>query len=187
MWRSHTLRLRLHAIGPILTIVGAPPARSSAAAAAPAAGSAPRAAADPALSRAAEAAGMALPALMQLLAADRDVTVDRASGRLVYSCSGLTAPGQIHLAGGPAAAAARAARFAAAAAAAQLAQAAPQRTAAAGAGGASAAPGGPDPADLDAAFRLHSRPGAPRRILLDFNGAPLSLAGPADAEGPLWR
>jgi hypothetical protein len=34
----------------------------------------------------------------------------------------------------------------------------------------SAAPGGPDPTDLSQAFKLHSRPGAQRTILLDFTG-----------------
>jgi hypothetical protein len=36
--------------------------------------------------------------------------------------------------------------------------------------GSSVAPGGPDPTDLSRAFKLHSRPGAPRVILLDFTG-----------------
>jgi hypothetical protein len=40
----------------------------------------------------------------------------------------------------------------------------------AAAGTASASPGGPDPSDPSLAFRLHSRPGALKRILLDFDG-----------------
>ncbi|GBF92242.1 hypothetical protein Rsub_05325 [Raphidocelis subcapitata] len=41
-----------------------------------------------------------------------------------------------------------------------------------GGGGAagSAVPGGPDPVDPSMAFKLHSRPGAPKKILLDFDG-----------------
>lgn len=34
----------------------------------------------------------------------------------------------------------------------------------------SADPAGPDPIDLSITFKLHSRPGAPRIILLDFTG-----------------
>lgn len=34
----------------------------------------------------------------------------------------------------------------------------------------SATPGGDDPTDLSLAFKLHSRPGAPRVLLLDFTG-----------------
>jgi hypothetical protein len=45
---------------------------------------------------------------------------------------------------------------------------APAEAAAAGSG--SAAPGGADPVDTALAFKLHSRPGAPRTILLDFTG-----------------
>ncbi len=60
----------------------------------------------------------------------------------------------------------------------------------------SADPAGPDPADTALAFKLHSRPGAPKRILLDFDGGSwllsccrcwpvlqVSLAGAAAAAG----
>jgi hypothetical protein len=93
------------------------------------------------IDRVAAKARTTVPQLLSLLSKSADLGFGLASKRLFYACKGLAAPE------GP--------------------EPGPQ-----------AAPGdvGPipptnaDPTDLSLAFKLHSRPGAPRRIVLDFTG-----------------
>ena len=111
-----------------------------------------------------------------LFASDGDLRYDRAHGAVYYACGGLLPPG-----GGAARAhahahghshshddahsrAARRARHDAAADTESRARRPPAARAP------SAAPGGPDPIDPSQALRLHSRPGAPQRIVLNFQG-----------------
>ena len=94
--------------------------------------------------RAAKSAGMTRAQLAAEIDHDKDFGFDKKHQRMIYSCEGLAADAP----GGPDAAAAG--------------------TADAPAGSAGA--GDADPADLSLAFKLHSRPGAPRLIVLDFTG-----------------
>jgi hypothetical protein len=86
------------------------------------------------------------------------------NGKFLYACRGIMASPE------------RAAKMAEASAARDAAAA--DAAAAAAADGPLAAgvfgnsnPGDPDPTDTSLAFKLHSRPGAPRTILLDFTGS----------------
>jgi hypothetical protein len=112
-------------------------------------------------------------------------THTHAGGTTVVGSSRAAAPAAVRLLAGGAAADASAARRRAGVAAYARRPPRPPAGGSGGGGGAtielgpgpSATPGGPDPEDLSLAFKLHSRPGAPKRILLDFKGAPRGAAG----------
>ena len=94
-------------------------------------------------------AGVGVAELMHMLN-DHDIGFDKKSQRLIYACEGMAVPDGTTP---PAPASANGAL-----------------PAAAGAVAGTAAPGAADPVDLTLAFKLHSRPGAPRRLVLDFDG-----------------
>jgi hypothetical protein len=123
--------------------------------------SAARRAIGPNITGVAAAARLQPARLKQLLTSDGDLGYAPVSGALLYACRGLALDGKLGLTG-------------LSNASAPAGGSGPPRGGAAvpiaAAGTASAAPGGPDPPDPSMAFRLHSRPGAPKKILLDFDG-----------------
>ncbi|PSC76442.1 putative Chi [Micractinium conductrix] len=100
------------------------------------------------VSAVASAAGMSKAALQAELAHDKDLGYDKKSKRLLYACESLLVNGT------------------AAAASVKAHSHSHRRSLRAS----SALPGDPDPADTSLAFQLHSRPGASKIILLDFDG-----------------
>jgi hypothetical protein len=104
--------------------------------------SAARAAIGTSIAAVAQDHGVSVAELIEMLRTDNDIGFDTKHKKLVFACEGLAAPD----------AAVAAAEVAAAEAA------------------ASVGAGDPDPTDLTLAFKLHSRPGAAKKLVLDFTG-----------------
>jgi hypothetical protein len=103
------------------------------------------------LAAAASDAKMSPEAFARAVDSDPDFGYDHRRGRGLYVCEGAAVDAAAPAPSGAAPAPAGA-------------------TTASGTTAGSAAPGGADPVDTSLAFKLHSRPGAPRTILLDFTG-----------------